>query len=196
LREDELAARFGVSRHPIRKVLQQLTLEGLLIAKPNCGATVAAERAEHIEALLVPMRVQLELYALQQAVSGELQAHRRDWESIVKRMERAAEDGDEQGVLSLDAEFHQQLFKAAGMDDFIPLWAAIFGRMRGYHLHGNRTWGDLRTVAFVHERLLESILSDDPAKAADDLRSHLERGEFNRRAKAAWERHQRREPRR
>jgi len=64
LREEELATRFGVSRHPIRKVLQQLTLEGLLTSKANCGVVVADSTAEHVQGLLTPMRQQLELYAL------------------------------------------------------------------------------------------------------------------------------------
>ena len=59
LREEELATRFGVSRHPVRKVLQQLTLEGLLKSKPNCGVVVAESTSAHVPRLLTPMRKQL-----------------------------------------------------------------------------------------------------------------------------------------
>jgi DNA-binding GntR family transcriptional regulator len=193
LREDELAERFGVSRHPIRKVLQQLTLEGLLVAKPNCGVTVAPDQSAHVGELLTPMRCQLELYALRLVTSEQLAARRGEWARLIQQMARAAEDRDEQGVLSLDAEFHQLLLKAAGMEGFIPLWLAIFGRMRGHHRASNHQLNDLGVVAYVHERLLESLLSDDRERTAADWRSHLENGAFNQRAKASWQRRQKRE---
>ena len=40
LKEQELAKRFGVSRGPVRDVLLQLSKEGLLVSKNNCGVSV------------------------------------------------------------------------------------------------------------------------------------------------------------
>lgn len=191
LREDDLAERYGVSRHPIRKVLQQLTLEGLLVSRPNCGVSVAADATEHVHELLTPLRVQLEVYALRRATPAELRACRGPWERIVRHMARAADDQDEQAILSLDAEFHQQLLKAAGMDDFVPLWLAIFGRMRGHHRMGNRTLEHLGMVSFIHQRLVQSLLGPSRDAAAADLASHLQNTEFNHKSRAAWKRQRR-----
>ena len=52
---EEFARRFVISRHPIRKVLQQFTLEGLLTTKPNCGVFVAGGSDEHVKGLLTPL---------------------------------------------------------------------------------------------------------------------------------------------
>ncbi len=192
LRECDLAERYQVSRHPIRKVLQQLTQEGLLIAKPNCGVTVADDSSEHVGPLLTPMRVMLEVYALRQASPARLQEHRPEWEKVIRRMKRAADERDEHAILSLDAEFHQGLLLAAGMEDCVPLWLAIYGRMRGHHRQGNRRLEQLSFVPRVHERLLESIVSGETERSVRDLTSHLENTEFNQKLFAAWRREMRR----
>jgi len=186
LREGELAERYQVSRHPIRKVLQQLTLEGLLVSKANCGVTVAAEGSEHVTELLTPMRVQLELYALRRVSSDQLQGQRSQWERVIRLMARAAEDKDEQAILSLDARFHQLLLIAADMQDCIPLWLAIYGRMRGHHRQCNSQLDDLGFIAFVHERLIQSFLTKDREHSSEDLQSHLESTSFNRVSHALW----------
>jgi DNA-binding GntR family transcriptional regulator len=132
------------------------------------------------------MRVQLEIYALQRVSSHHFKDYLSDWEKIIRLMARAAEDKDEQAILSLDADFHQRLLIAAGIEDFIPLWLAIYGRMRGHHRQSNRRLDDLSYVPFVHERLLQSFLTKDIESSSKDLQSHLENTDFNRKAQAVW----------
>jgi DNA-binding GntR family transcriptional regulator len=187
LREEQLAQRFGVSRHPIRKVFQQLTLEGLLTARPNCGVVVAGGSDEHVAGLLTPLRKQLELYALQQALPLLTAEHRIQWEAIIKRMHRAVEDKSPQELLNQDAAFHQMFLIAAGLEEMIPVWQGIYGRMREFHRQGNSQLTDLRVVPFIHERLLKSILSDNFEKACVDLASHLENTDFNNLARSAFQ---------
>lgn len=191
IRESELAERFQVSRHPIRKVLQQLTLEGLLVSKPNCGVTVAGESTDLVPGLLTPMRVQLELFALRKIPPTDFKTHQPRWEKLIRQMTRAAEEKDEHAILSLDAEFHQHILIAAGMDDCISLWQSIYSRMRGHHRQSNRKHDDLRFIPHVHEHLLASFLNKPIEEAAIDLQSHLENTDFNRRILADWNKRER-----
>ena len=117
LRECELAERYQVSRHPIRKVLQQLTLEGLLKSKSNCGVVVAESASEHVPGLLTPMRKLLELYALRLALPRVTATHRAEWDRVLIRMRHAADDQNHQEVLRQDAVFHQMILTAAGLDE-------------------------------------------------------------------------------
>jgi len=192
LREEEMASRFGVSRHPVRKALHQLALEGLLHAKPNCGAVVADSPLEHVEGLLTPLRVQLELYALQLAFPQLTDEHHAEWRLILRRMERACEDEDAQAILDQDVALHQKLLIVAGLEGMIPVWQSIYGRMRDYHRHGNATLDDLRCIAYGHQKLIDSLFGGNLDRASTDWKSHLENGEFNHKARQAWQRQQRR----
>jgi DNA-binding GntR family transcriptional regulator len=49
LRQDALAAEFGISRIPIREALFQLEAEGLVIIHPHRGAIVSALSAAEVE---------------------------------------------------------------------------------------------------------------------------------------------------
>ena len=56
LREEELARHFGVSRHPVRKALQKLTLEGLLNAGRIAVSSWRRRSESTSKVLLTPMR--------------------------------------------------------------------------------------------------------------------------------------------
>ena len=56
LREQALAEEYGVSRAPIRDALLQLTAEGLLVAKPNCGVRVGPRIHQELQPLVVDLR--------------------------------------------------------------------------------------------------------------------------------------------
>ena len=67
LRQDELAARFGVSRIPVREALRQLEAEGLVAYEANRGAVVSSlSLADALE--MLDIRIALEGRAMRLAV--------------------------------------------------------------------------------------------------------------------------------
>ena len=186
VREVELANRFQVSRHPIRKAILKLSQEGLLRVKPNCGAVVAESYVEHVDGLLSPMRKQLELYALKLAFPHFDERVKQRFESILKEMDRAAEDSDEAASLDCDTKFHQLILIAAGLNEMVPLWQSIFSRMRDFHRRKSTQFQDLRFVAFTHRQLVCSLFSNNLSLALADLGSHIEGGDFYERCKNIW----------
>ena len=186
LREEQVAGRFGVSRHPVRKVFQQLAQEGLLVARRNCGVTVAPAPSAHVAGLLTPLRVQIETYALRLCLPRLTDDHFAAWEGIILQL-RAACDREEDGaVLDHDFAFHRAIITAAGLDDIVPVWQGVIGRMRDYHIRGNRTQPDYGIIPFIHESLLDVFRTRDAGEATRSLASHIENGEFNDEARARW----------
>lgn len=188
LREEALAERFGVSRHPIRKVLQQLVLDGFLIAKRNCGVRVAEPPGSHVRELLSPLRSQIETYALRLAFP-KLKAEKfAGFEPILSRLRFACEQGDAAAILDRDVEFHKYLLEAAELQDVIPIWLSVVSRLRDFHATANQLLEDLLVVHFVHHALVEVFRRGDVERAAGALAEHIEDGQFNLETKQRFRR--------
>lgn len=188
LREEALAERFGVSRHPIRKVLQQLVQDGFLVAKRNCGVRVAEPPLEHVRELLSPLRAQIETYALRLAFDRLCAENFQGFEPILARLRFACEQGDAAAILDRDFEFHKYLLEAAQLQDVIPIWLSIASRLRDFHATANRMLEDLRVIHFVHQTLVETFRSEKLEQACAALAEHIVDGKFNLEAKARYQR--------
>lgn len=113
LRELALAEVFGVSRERVRKVLQRLGTERLLVLVPNRGAFVAEPTLEQAREIYEARRI-LEggivgyLAPLLSATDAKLlRAH-------LKTEADAMERGDRAEAVRLSAEFHYLLARATG----------------------------------------------------------------------------------
>jgi len=186
MREEGLAEQFGVSRMPIRNALQQLVHEGLLVAKRNCGVTVALPPGEVVTGLLNPLRVQIETYALRLCLPRMTADQFDGLQAIIDTMSLACGRKDDAVVIDSDFVFHQFLLTAAGLDDIVPVWKGVVARMRDFHIGRNRTQPDYGVIPFVHERLLDAFRTGDVDAAVLALASHIENGEFNKRAILEW----------
>ena len=84
--ETKLAKRFGVSRGPIREALLQLTNEGVAVSKVNCGTRVAQSAPDFICDFLVPLRKQIEAFALRHYFSELSDDDFQHWNAILDEM--------------------------------------------------------------------------------------------------------------
>lgn len=113
LREQALAEVFGVSRERVRKVLQRLGTERLLVLLPNRGAFVAEPTLEQAREIYEARRI------LEGGIVGYLAPllGSRDGQQLREhlKLERAAmERGDRAEGVRLSAEFHYLLARATG----------------------------------------------------------------------------------
>ncbi|MGM8228671.1 GntR family transcriptional regulator [Cellvibrio sp. ARAG 10.3] len=130
LNEAALAARFGVSRGPVRDVLLQLTKEGLLVAKNNCGVSVNSLLSPELQELMIDIRTRIELHALK-SLKGKLQeADFAEIDAILDRLQDAFDNENYTEVTKADMDFHRYLVMKAGGEELVNLWQPIILRMR------------------------------------------------------------------
>ncbi len=110
--EEKLAKEMGTSRTPVREAIQKLEKEGLINKLPKGGFAVSVI-AEHEIDEVFGIRGVLEGYA---GYLATLRASEEDigaLEDIVQREEICLKKRDMDGVVQLNSEFHDTLYKAA-----------------------------------------------------------------------------------
>src|SRR5690348_3004856 len=86
LRQEELAAEFGVSRIPIREALTRLQAEGLIVVERNRGAYVPTLTRAEVEEFF-DLRVLLETDALRHAVPRHAPRSIRQLEALQRDLD-------------------------------------------------------------------------------------------------------------
>jgi DNA-binding GntR family transcriptional regulator len=117
LRQEELAARMGVSRLPVREALRQLHGEGLVTLAPNRGAEVVALTPGEVHEIY-DIRIALETMALRLAIRHLSPAILDRAGAILDTIERV--DGVSRWC-ELNWEFHLCLYTPAGRPHLLKL---------------------------------------------------------------------------
>jgi len=174
LSEAKLAENFGVSRGPIRESLVQLTSEGLLVSKPNCGVVVAPEPSGEIQEVIVPIRKSIEVYALKSIFDSLSSRDFRDWDELLHRLKLACRDADENLIVLCDIEFHRSILQRAGNADLLAVWQSILVRVRGHFQRAvHRYRGSLGEVYREHQELVEIFRTGDKEASLKALEEHI-----------------------
>ncbi len=111
LRQDEIAARFGVSKIPVREALSQLKAEGLVNFFPNRGAAVSTLSPAKVDEIYI-MRIALETAALRRAIPHLTVANLTQAQEILDAIDR------EQNIArwgEFNWEFHATLYAPANL---------------------------------------------------------------------------------
>lgn len=174
LTEAELAERFGVGRGPVREAVKQLSVQGLLVVRPNRGAAVAPEAPREIRQLIIPIRRTIEAYALQLVFDELTETDFARWDEIVEKMRLACVAGDLHAVAELDIAFHRLLLERAGQPDLLVIWDALVSRIRSHFRRMQRRTEDRLSIYEEHKALLDSFRAGDLPDALRLLKGKIE----------------------
>ena len=112
LRENEVAARVGVSRTPVREALRRLQLEGLAKKSVN-GSLVVSEVTKTMLVEAFALRKLLEGYAAGEAAKVATDADIARMQAIIDEAQQAIVDGEPDRLPDLNDRFHGSIEELA-----------------------------------------------------------------------------------
>jgi len=174
IKAEEVAARLGISRMPVREALRQLDAEGLVVIRPNRGAVVTSLTADDVVELF-EMRGVLEGLAVRLGVGRIAEDELAALERLLERMRRHS---DHLKWIERHNAFHERLCKASGRErlcrEIIKLRSQVEPYLRLFATrHPAR-----ELVGYEHELILDAIRGGDPAHAEDVMRNHVRQNGF------------------
>jgi DNA-binding GntR family transcriptional regulator len=186
LRQERLAAEFGVSRTPIREALRKLQADGIVELQPNRGAIVRGATAREIReayevrAELEGLAAELAATRIDDAQLQELHAAQGHFGSSIAKLVagRVADDGaeDANGEWTRANDlFHEVIQEAAGNERL----ARIVQELHRAFPRG-LTWSALRRSSRLleqnvdeHHAVLDAIERRDAAAARRTMVAHV-----------------------
>jgi DNA-binding GntR family transcriptional regulator len=181
IRQEDLAARSGASRIPVREALQMLDAEGLVTLVANAGAWVTKlTQAECVEAYLIRERLEP---LLLRASMPRLDA------AAVDRLGRLADDMETragvEAFMRADREFHLSGYAGAAPGQAWQIIGRLWNTTQHYRREftrravspGSSAAGDsgLSVTHLEHRLLLDCVRRRDPDDAERVLVTHIRR---------------------
>ncbi|CDX32842.1 Transcriptional regulator, GntR family [Mesorhizobium sp. ORS 3359] len=172
LDEGSLAARFDVSRTPVREALGQLSAIGLVERRPNRGAIVAVVTQEHLASMFESM-AELEAICARFSAERMTGAERRSLEMEHQASARMVQLGAEEDYEYFNTEFHSRLYRGAHNTHIHDLTVATRSRLAPFRRAQFMLPGRLAKSWQEHDVIVTAIMRGDAAAAGKAARDHV-----------------------
>lgn len=170
LRQEQIAAEYGVSRIPVREALAQLQSEGLLEIAHYRGARVSRPQAAEIDELF-DLRLLVESDLLTRAFSRHDQRSLRELTRLQDRLEDA---DDRLGWISGDIAFHEALYGPAERPRSLALFRQLRAPIDRFSAQALGPRARKQGWADEHRQLIAAVVAGDATAARMVLEQHLQ----------------------
>jgi DNA-binding GntR family transcriptional regulator len=172
LSENELAARYGVSRTPVREAIIRLADEGLVEVAPQLGTFVSRISVQEVVEVQF-IRETLELANLPDAIANVTATDEAYLRALLEEQAEAGRTGDLRRWFATDEDLHRSLLQIGG---HARAWSVVSSAKA--HLDRVRmlTLPDPGILAELHEQhrqIVDAVVAKKRRQAQDVLRRHL-----------------------
>ncbi|UWR80530.1 GntR family transcriptional regulator [Phaeobacter inhibens] len=172
LEEADLAARFGVSRTPIREAIRSMVDCGLLETRPRKGAIVRVLTAKELNDLF-EVAAELEGMACRLASDLLTRSGKKDIEAGLDLCRVAVEAEDIPAYAQANLAFHAAIHKASGNAWLVDQLDQIQARINVYRLMPYEVVGRLEKSLAEHRDISDAIFAKNGALANTLMRDHM-----------------------
>lgn len=169
LRQDHVAAEFGVSQVPVREAFRRLEAQGLVASEPRRGVRVAGFSLDDVREV-AEMRAALEVLALRNAAAHLTRAMLDEAEEINRQGDRA---GDVQAWEEANRRFHRAILSPCGMPRLMRAIDDLHTASARFLFSGWRAEWDAPTDR-DHRAILVALRAGDVETAAMVLGRHVQ----------------------
>jgi len=172
LDEQTLAARFGVSRTPVREALRQMTASGLVERRPRQGTVVATPTIPKMIEMFEVMS-ELEGLCARPAARRMTPVEREDLKKIHQACGGLMKRGDVDEYYAMNKEFHRLIYWGSHNQYLEETTRTIRRRVDAFRRNQLRQAGRIADSYAEHEGVLNAILEGNGERAGDLMRAHV-----------------------
>lgn len=172
LDEVKLAARFAVSRTPIREALQQLAASGLVELKPRRGAFVTPVGLDQLVQMFETM-AEFEASCARLAARRMSEQERQLLCDAHAACGAAARDNTPDTYYHRNIDFHEVIYRGCHNGFLADEVRRLRRRLQAYRRLQLRVRHRMANSLAEHSHIVEALLAGDEATAAEAVRAHV-----------------------
>lgn len=172
LDEGEIAARFQVSRTPVREALRSLASAELVEVRPRQPAVVAQLSAQRVIEMFQVM-AELEGLCARLAARRISSEEADQLQAVHEELVLVAQSGDPAAFYETNRRFHEAIYEASGNTFLAEQTRALRNRIGPYRMVVTRKPNRQRDTLTEHEEVLRCIRAGDEVAAARAMSGHV-----------------------
>jgi len=157
LKEEQIAQMFQVTRTPVREAIIKLEREGLVMIKPNAGATVVRLSESDIDDIL-EVRIALETRAVLLAINGASNDELDRIDQTLKGRKNFLEGDKNEEFDYPGVDFHHDLILLSKNIKLIQFWELLDAQLQLVRVKSSMVSGRHLLALKEHQKILSYLM--------------------------------------
>ena len=170
--ENELSAKYDVSRNVIRDALKILENDGMVVIEPRKG-TYVSDFSDEDWKEIIDLRLMVESYAFLKALPHLENPEFIELQSILDKMKYKDSVEDWMDLFDLDMKFHSYIVSLSGNSRIIKLYESIKVQIRTFLLYLDEYYTSPRAFYEEQEELMKALLTKEPKIVENKIHTHI-----------------------